>query len=571
MPDLKPRPDRRPLADRLRPQHLNDLVGNARARFELKTWGERWQSGLPAGLRAAVLIGPPGVGKTTAALALASDLGWSVVEMNASDARNETAIDEVAGRASITHTLSDVPYRGDRSRALILLDEADCLTGRLTETPRPAAEPISLREFLRGRYGTIDALNSAWGLGTTGRTKPFAGWDDVPRSPGNAAWARLAAARGDLAEWKRAGRPRDLSDRGGLGAITRLVRTTRQPVVLTVNDDRSLTRYSTVFRSSAARIRFYPIRDAEIAQRLRGIVTSERLSVVEGAIDAIVRRAHGDLRAALNDLDAIAPIPAGPLQLSVLGTRDVTSDLALLTAELLSSARFYRSTEVRDRLDATPDDLLPWVEENLPRFAPDPRHRDDAFRTLAAAEGFLALARRWRVYGLWSYASELLSGGVSLALRDAPVPIGSNAAFPQFLSDMGRSRSSRAVRDSLAAKVGSRFHVSRRKTRELFLPFLEGLFLSARGRRVDPALRRTARAIVKELELTPEETAYLLETEAESPAVEELFRPETTVAAPPSRKGAGNVPEDDAESLHRKTGDAEPRSGQRSLSDFSPE
>jgi len=439
-----------PLSERLRPRRLEDLVGNARARAELRQWADRWNTGELPRHRAAVLSGPPGVGKTTAALAIAADCGWSVVEMNASDARNESAIEQVAGRASISHTLLGESGRGRPARALILLDEADCLTGRLTETPRPVPEAPPLREFLRGRYQSIDALNAAWGIGKGSKTKPFESWTDVPRSPGNSGWARLASARRDIEEWRAVGRTRDLSDRGGLAAIVRLVRDTRQPVVLTVNDDRTLTRYSTVFRTGVARVRFYPIRDAELGDRLEQAVRSERLSVAPGVVDAIVRKSRGDLRAALNDLDAVAPLPAGPAQLAVLSVRDLTADIELLTEEALSAPRYYRSTEVRDRLDAPPDDLFPWIEENVPHFAPDAVHREAAFATLAAAELCLARARRFRVWGQWSYASELMTGGVGIALHDHPVPVHRGAAFPQYLGDMGRSRGIRAVRETLA-------------------------------------------------------------------------------------------------------------------------
>jgi len=524
-----------PYAERFRPLRLDDLVGNGRARSELRSWALRWNDAAPPARRAAVLSGPPGVGKTSAALALAADMGWTAVEMNASDARNESAIDLVAGRASITHTLAGEFTEGRRSHALILLDEADCLTGRLTESARAAPPPAPLREFLQARYRAIEALNAAWGLGTVPKTKPFAAWDDLPRSPGRAAWSRLPAAMADLADWKSADRPRDLSDRGGLGAIARLVRTTRQPLVITVNDDRTLTRYSPVFRTGVERIRFYPVRDAEIRGRLDGIARSEGLRLQEGALDAIVRRARGDLRAALNDLDAIGPLPPGPTQLSVLGTRDLTSDLARLTEEVVGSARFYRAGEIRDRLDATPDDLLPWIEENLPRFAPDAAHRDAAFRTLAVAEMMLARARRWRVFALWSYASELQTGGVSLALHDAPVPVGAGAAFPQFLGDMGRSRANRALRDSVAGKIAQRLHLSLRKSRAGELPFLEAIFRQARGAKTGGEARPLARALARELRLSAEEVAFLLAVETEAPSVAELLAEEPEPAAPAAR------------------------------------
>ena len=560
-----------PLAERLRPTRLDEVIGNAAARTQLRAWADRWTSGTPPAQRAALISGPPGVGKTTAALAIAAEHGWSVVEMNASDARNERAIEQVAGRASISHTLLEAPGGRGPRRALILLDEADSLSGRATETARPPPAVTTLRDFLRGRYGAVSALNDAWGLKPDVKPAAFESWDGVPRSPGNFAWARLPPARRDIDEWRSAGRPRDNSDRGGLGAIARLVRATRQPLVLTVNDDRVLTRYSAVFRTSVARIRFGPVRDREMAEQLEGIAHRESLDLAPGAIEAIVRRAHGDVRAALNDLEAVSPIPRGPLQLSLLGSRDSNADFETVTEEVLSSARFYRMVEIRDRLDAPPDDLLPWIEENFPHFAPDATHRAAAADRLSAAERSLARARRFRVWGLWSYATELLTGGVGLALRDAPVPVTGRAYFPRFLGEMGRSRTVRATRDAVAGKAGARFHLSRRKSRDVFLPFLEevvGAFRDPRSRRL---LADVLPRLVRELELTPEEVAFLAHSEPDSSLVAELM------ATPSERadRGVGSRGGDteaDVETDPTRGNDpsdsSERRRVQRQLSDF---
>jgi len=557
-----------PLSERLRPRRLAEIVGNSRARTELRAWAERWRSGTPPSRRAAILSGPPGVGKTTAALALAAEMGWSLVEMNASDARNQSAIERVAGRASVSQSLGEADASGAPRRALILLDEADCLTGRLTEPARTVTEPVPLREFLRGRYGTVEALNAAWGLAAGGKGKPFADWSAVPRTPGNFAWGRLPSSRRDLDDWRASGRPVDTSDRGGLGAIARLLRSTQQPLVLTVNDDRPLNRYSAAFRTSAVRIRFYPIGPEEMAGRLDRIARAERIALAPAALPAIVARARGDLRAALNDLDAISPLPAGPAQLEVLGARDRTADFAGLAAEALTSARLYRGAEIRERLDAPPDDLLPWIEENIVHFAPDPAHRAEAFRTLAVAEQFLMRARRARVYGLWSYASELLTGGVGLAIRDRAVPTAAEAAFPRFLGEMGQSRGARETRDALAGKLAAHFHLSRQKVRSTLLAEVEGLSYVPRGRKSTARENELRRKVARELGLSPEETAFLYGVSVDDPHVRELVETASEEPAPP-----GDAP-DEPEATGGEEPDARPEAEaprkrvQRSLSEF---
>jgi DNA polymerase III delta prime subunit len=548
---------RLPLAERTRPARLDDVIGNVAARADLRRWAERWRKGTPTGYRAALLSGPPGVGKTSSALALAADLGWTVVEMNASDARNEAAIEQVAGRASITHTLGSGIAAGAPSRALIVLDEADSLSGRATETARPVRAPPSLREFLRARYGTIDALNGAWGLTPPEKPAPFRGWDELPRSPGNFAWARRPSARKDIEEWRGIGKPADSSDRGGMAAIARLVRATRQPLVLIANDDRVLTRYSPIFRSGVARIRFEPLADREIGGHLAALARSERITLAPGAMDAIVRRSRGDLRAAVNDLEAIQPLPPTPVQLEVLGFRDLTADFEAVTAEVLTNPRYIRSVEIRDRLDAPPDDLLPWIEENIPRFAPDARHRSAAFDRLAIAERLLQRARRHRVWGLWSYATEVLTGGVGLSIRETAAPPRGAPYFPAFLGEMGRTRASRALRDSVAAKAGRRLHLSRAKARESVLPFLENIVREAGGPRASAHRIALAADTVRELELTPEEVGYLARAPPDSEVVTRLTGPEL---APPEEPGPP------AEPAATTTGDRRPV--QRRLSEF---
>jgi DNA polymerase III delta prime subunit len=554
-----------PLAERRRPTRLDDVIGNAPARAELRAWAERWNAGTPPAHRAALLSGPAGVGKTSAALALAADLGWSVVEMNASDARNEAAIDQVAGRASVSHTLMEgTPGRG-RRRALIVMDEADSLSGRATESARAPCAPPSLKEYLRGRYREVESLNRAWGLVPDAKPPPFESWDDVPRSPGNRTWGRLPSARRDLEDWRSTGKARDTSDRGGLGAMARLVRSTRQPLVLIVNDDRVLTRYAPVFRTGVARIRFFALRERELVDHLGTIARAEKIALAPGALEAIAGRSRGDLRAAMNDLEAVAPIPPGPLQLEVLGMRDLTSDFAHVTEEVLSSARFYRSAEVRDRLDAPPDDLFPWIEENLPHFAPDAAHRAIAFEHLAAAEKFLAWARRYRVWGLWSYASEVMTGGVGLALREQPTASSGKAYFPRFLGEMGRSRAVRGVREAVVRRLGTRFHLSHDKARESLLPFLESLFEGLRDRKRGPALRRVVAAIVRELGLTAEEAGYLAHAEPGSALIADLLGEATPVEDEADESGPVEAP---PAPTGRTPVDPERRKVQRHLSDF---
>ncbi|MDD4137813.1 MAG: replication factor C large subunit [Methanoregula sp.] len=106
-------------AEKYRPAHLADLVGNTTAVRQIAEWAKNWTNKS----RPLLIYGKPGIGKTSAAYALANDMHWEVIELNASDQRTAAVIERIAGAGSVTASLTGAV------RKLVVLDEADNLQG----------------------------------------------------------------------------------------------------------------------------------------------------------------------------------------------------------------------------------------------------------------------------------------------------------------------------------------------------------------------------------------------------------------------------------------------------------
>lgn len=107
--------------EKYRPKQLGDIAGQEEIVERLKTFVK--EKSLPH----LLFAGPPGNGKTSAALCIARELfgeSWrqNLLELNASDERGIDTIRTKVKNYARTRPIGDVPYK------IILLDESDALT-----------------------------------------------------------------------------------------------------------------------------------------------------------------------------------------------------------------------------------------------------------------------------------------------------------------------------------------------------------------------------------------------------------------------------------------------------------
>lgn len=157
-------------AEKYRPRSLGHLVGNADHVKRLTQWLQTWRERLrnesskaskdQAFHKAALLSGPPGVGKTSSARVVLAHCGYDVVELNASDTRSQKALKAIAedlvSNTSIADFASGHPdFKSKSGKMALVMDEVDGMSSgdrggmaQLIATLKTSKMPVNAKASL---------------------------------------------------------------------------------------------------------------------------------------------------------------------------------------------------------------------------------------------------------------------------------------------------------------------------------------------------------------------------------------------------------------------------------------
>ncbi|AOV94818.1 hypothetical protein AQV86_02730 [Nanohaloarchaea archaeon SG9] len=369
--------------EKYRPESLSEYRGASSEKKDLKKHVENWEQGD----KAVLLHGQAGTGKTSLVQALANDLGYELVETNASDVRTKSKLKEELKEATRQASF----YGG---RKLILIDEVDGMSGN--------------------------------------------------------------------------------SDRGGVKEIGTIVDETRFPIVMTANDayDNSIRS----LRNKSKSIELGSVHTNSIAAFLRDILDEESVDYEDGVPKRIARQAGGQMRSAINDLEAIA---RGKEQITkddmdVIGQRDNRQEIFDSLKIIFKTKNLSNASQATENLDEDADTMVQWIRENIPREYKRPEDLSHAYDWISKADLFNGRIRRRMNWKLLKYVYDFSTIGVALA-KEEKYKGWTKYQYPSKIRQMGQSRASRQKLDSISSKMGEKLHMSKKDVKN-DLPLYANLF-----------------------------------------------------------------------------------------------
>lgn len=263
------------------------------------------------------------------------------------------------------------------------------------------------------------------------------------------------------------------SDRGGVAEISTIVDETRFPIVMTANDayDSSIR----TLRNKSKTIKLDSVHTNSIAAHLRDILENEGIEYEDGAPKRIARQAGGQMRSAINDLQAAS---MGQEKLTVddlktIGGRDSQQDIFQALKIVFKTTTASTSEDATNNLDEDPDTFLQWIRENVPREYEKPGDVAEAYNWVSKADLFNGRIRRRQNWKLLKYLYKFSTVGVSLS-KEEKYSGYTKYQYPSKISKMGSSRASRQKMDSVTSKMGEKLHISGSEAVKT-LPFISNL------------------------------------------------------------------------------------------------
>jgi replication factor C large subunit len=240
-------------------------------------------------------------------------------------------------------------------------------------------------------------------------------------------------------------------DSGGTGAVASLLKEANCPVILTATD--AWNRKISVIRNECELVEMKKVNKFSIKKLLERIAKRENIDISEKELVDIAENASGDVRSAINDLQA-----------KKSSQRDRERDIFNKIRTMFKTADYREARSIAFG-DVDFNILKLWIDENIPNEYENIPDLANAYYWLSKGDVFEGRIRR-SSWILLKYSIDLSTAGVALA-KERPYHKFTRYSFPAYLKEMSRTIQRRAAMKKIGKKIGGKVHANYREAREI--------------------------------------------------------------------------------------------------------
>jgi len=304
------------------------------------------------------------------------------------------------------------------------------------------------------------------------------------------------------------------ADKGGVKAITDIVKTAQSPIVLIANN--AYDPRFTNLRNYCLLIEFKKPPAGEVSKHLKRISEREGIQAEESALKFIVQRSEGDIRSAVNDLQALGQ---GKKRItyedvSWLGYRDRQDTIFNVLRMIVYGKTCASAKQAVGMADVDIDMLFEWIYENVPMHLTDPHDLAMAMDALSKADVYRGRIRSTQDWSFTRYVIDYMTAGVAMARQNSKVHGWIPFRFPGRIQMLSRSKAERAMQLNIGRKIKRKCHISAVRASKEVLPYLRIIFKNN---------VEMAAGLARWLDLGTEMVEYLVGSEEDAKAIVELL------------------------------------------------
>ncbi len=287
-------------------------------------------------------------------------------------------------------------------------------------------------------------------------------------------------------------------DRGGIQAIAKLIEDSAYPIILTATNPFD-NKFSSL-RSKSNLIEFKPLDHLSIYKILKKICQAEKIKFEDEVLKSLSRRAGGDARAAINDLQMLTDSKKELTKESLeeLADRNKVENIMSALNKIFKTTDLKIAVSAFDNVDEDLNEQLLWIDENLPKEYTNPEDLAKAYEMISKADVFNRRIKRWQHYRFLVYINALITAGIAAAKKEKYKNLVEYKPTGRILKLWWAGQKA-AKKKAIAGKIAAKTHSSRKETLKSTMPYLPVMFK-------DKEMRSN---IIKQLDLDKEEIEWL--------------------------------------------------------------